>query len=553
MTPGPVVAGIDVGNATTEVVLVDAATRPLAADRAPTRGVKGSARAAEAAARLAARLARRHGLQIAVAVTTGQQPVRTTLGTVTVPAPDTAPLVLLAAGSRTPGRPGTGCGVPVPLDAAPAPGPDAVLVAPAGLPYDRCAELVARWLREPGAARVTAVALAADEGVLVARRVPDLPPGVPVVDGVDAVTALALPRLAVEVAPPGESVRHLADPLRLVSLFALPGTARAGARALAGALADSPNAVVGLDPARRPPPEAAHSSPQPSSPSAGGLDRWQVDLVAVGAAVEARTAAGRSRAVVSAELAAADPSPPGPPISDARPGAASPEEVIGAVLGVPVHRVGTEALAARAGALTTPGTQPDAVVIDLGGGTLDGIDAGGRTVVAAGGGDLVTAAVAAALDVSRGAAEWVKRGPAQRLEGPHVLLGEDGGRRFTERPAPGDAVGSLVVAGPAGWLPFARDLAPAEWRALRLRLKRAALGDNLERVVAALAGEVAGRDVVLVGGVAGDPEILRVLDRALAGATVGRADVAAALSPAPALGHRWAVAYGLTLLHPPPP
>jgi len=290
----------------------------------------------------------------------------------------------------------------------------------------------------------------------------------------------------------------------------------------------------------------------------GGLDRWEVDLVAVGAAVEARTAAGRSRAVVSAELAPADPpspgaSPGGPSPGGPSPGGPSPEEVIGAVLGVPVHRVGTEALAARAGALTTPGTQPDAVVLDLGGGTLDGIDADGRTVVAAGGGDLVTAAVAAALDVSRGAAEWVKRGPAQRLEGPHVLLGEDGGRRFTERPAPGDAVGSLVVAGPAGWLPFARDLAPAEWRALRLRLKRAALGDNLERVVAALAGEVAGRDVVLVGGVAGDPEILRVLDRALAGATVGRADVAAALSPAPALGHRWAVAYGLTLLHPPPP
>jgi hypothetical protein len=181
-------------------------------------------------------------------------------------------------------------------------------------------------------------------------------------------------------------------------------------------------------------------------------------------------------------------------------------------------------------------------VLDLGGGPLDANDLGGHVVVAAGAGDLVTAAVAAALNIPRSAADWVKRGPCQRLEGPHVLLAEDGGRRFADRPAPGDAVGSLVVPGPAGWLPFARDLAPAEWRALRLRLKRAVLGDNLARVVAGLPGGVAGRDVVLVGGVTGDLEILTVLDRALAGASVGRADVAGSL------GHRWAVAYGLTVL-----
>ncbi|HEX2808303.1 MAG TPA: diol dehydratase reactivase ATPase-like domain-containing protein, partial [Kineosporiaceae bacterium] len=204
--------------------------------------------------------------------------------------------------------------------------------------------------------------------------------------------------------------------------------------------------------------------------------------------------------------------------------------------------IGTEAAAARAGALTTPGARPDAVVLDLGAGTLDSVDAGGRELVAAGAGELVTAAVATALGVSRGAADWIKRGPSRRLESPHVLLGEDGRRDFTDRPAPGDAVGALTVPGPAGLLPFSRELSPAEWRALRLRIKRAALGDNLARLVAAMPAGVRGRDVVLVGGVAGDPEILRVLDAALDGAAVGRADVAGEL------GHRWAVAYGLTLV-----
>jgi len=365
-----------------------------------------------------------------------------------------------------------------------------------------------------------------------------------VVDTVDTGRLAGLPLVAVEAAAGGDTVRELADPLRLVALLRLDAAHRPAARALAAALADVPNAVVALDPDRAP---GRHPdpAPEPALPAlapalaADPLARWSVDLAEVGAAVEARTSADRRRTVVTAQL--------GPfRVGGGEP---QPEQVVAAVLGLPVVRVATEAAAARAGALSTPGVLPDAVVLDLGGGTLDAVDGTGDAVVAAGAGDLVTAAVAAALGLSRAAAEWVKRGPCRRLDGPHVLVGEDGTRHFADRPAPSDAVGSLVVPGPAGWLPFARDLAPAEWRALRLRLKRAALGENAERMVARLAGGgPAGRDVVLVGGGAADPEILRVLDRALAGATVGRADVAGALTrpDGAGLGHRWAVAYGLT-------
>jgi len=170
----------------------------------------------------------------------------------------------------------------------------------------------------------------------------------------------------------------------------------------------------------------------------------------------------------------------------------------------------------------------------------------------AGGGELVAACVAALLDLPRGAAEWVKRGPCGRLETPHVLLGEDGTRTFLDRPAPGPAAGSLVIDGPAGWLPFSRTLSPTQWRSLRLRVKRKALGDNVIRAVRRLGEQVDLHpgEVVLVGGVAGDGELLRALstgpdgglDAVLPGALVGRADVAGQL------GHRWAVAYGLVLL-----
>lgn len=59
-------AGVDIGNATTEVVLCggDTGLDVLASARTPTRGGKGSLRAVHGAAQLARRLADAHGLVI---------------------------------------------------------------------------------------------------------------------------------------------------------------------------------------------------------------------------------------------------------------------------------------------------------------------------------------------------------------------------------------------------------------------------------------------------------------------------------------------------------
>jgi hypothetical protein len=527
VTPGlvtGVVAGVDVGNSTTEVVLVEpgAVPRPVAWDRAPTRGRKGSAGAARAAADLVARTARRAGVRVGAAVVAPQRAVDTTTVDVERAAPDLAPLVAVTAGrARTPGRPGLGSGRPVPVTAQPPAGEPVVLVVPPDVGFRAAADRLGALLAAGTA--VAAVVVGADEGVLLARRVPGLPEGVPVADGADTAAALACERLLVEVAAPDGLLRAAVDPLHLVAAFGLGDAERDVARAAAGVLADRRAVVVGLDRSRRP----AASPPGPAADADDSLVAWTVDLDAVVIDVEGRRGEplGAVRAVLEA-TAATD-------------GVA---DVVAAALGVPVVVAPSEAAAARAGALTTPGARPDAVVLDLGGGTLDLMPDDTAELVAAGAGELVTAAVARLAGCSRGAADWVKRGPASRLEGPHVLVGEDGERRFAERAAPADAVGSLVVPGPAGLLPFGRTLAPAEWRALRLRAKRVALGDNVSRLVTAAGRSLAGRDVVLVGGVAGDAELLRVLDVALARSAVGRADVAEVL------GHRWAVAYGLTVL-----
>ena len=164
--------------------------------------------------------------------------------------------------------------------------------------------------------------------------------------------------------------------------------------------------------------------------------------------------------------------------------------VLGDLLEVPVHSPVSEPAAARLGALTTPGARDDAIVVDLGAGTIDVIGPGG-SVVAAGAGELLTAAVAEMLGIPRASADWVKRGPCVRVDGGQRFEGEDGSRGFLDVPAPASAAGMLAVEGPGGWLPFDRRHGPGEWRAIRLRLKQAVLAANFGRAVRTLGEEPA--------------------------------------------------------------
>lgn len=166
-------------------------------------------------------------------------------------------------------------------------------------------------------------------------------------------------------------------------------------------------------------------------------------------------------------------------------------------------------------------------------------------MVAAGGGELLTAAVAESLGVPRAAADWVKRGPCVRLEGGQRFEAEDGSRGFLDRPADRAALGMLAAAGPAGLLPFDRRHSPAEWRAIRLRLKEAVFAVNLRRALRTLGRDL--RQVLIVGGPAGDDELLGVLLRALPDDIIaGRGNVGGTLA-GPSAGHRHAAALGLAL------
>jgi len=153
--------------------------------------------------------------------------------------------------------------------------------------------------------------------------------------------------------------------------------------------------------------------------------------------------------------------------------------------------------------------------------------------------------VAEMLGIPRAAADWVKRGPCVRLDGGQRFEAEDGARGFLDRPAPASAAGQLAVDGPGGWLPFDRRHGPGEWRVIRLRLKLAVLAANFRRAVSTLGQDPA--QVLIVGGPAGDEELLGVIMRSLPdGVPAGRGDVGGTC-PGEPLGHRYAVALGLAL------
>jgi hypothetical protein len=554
-----VIAGVDVGNATTEVVLVSGG-KILGAGRVPTRGRKGSPGSLRAAAALVRRLERQLGGTVGEARIAPLRAVDTAVVTVPGTAGPSGRLRVLAAGVPTPGGTGACVGPPLRLDDAPRGGEaDVVAIVPPGLRYDEAAARV-RALLAAGT-RIGAVLVAGDEGVLVANR---LPGGLPVIDQVDTDTAAACRMLAVEVRPPGHTLRVLADPVALGARLGLDplAAAEAGdAAAVSRMLADQGNAVVGLLPVAPDAPETpaepwvltAEDGRLPLRAAIPRVAGWPVgavhgygtgaaasevdDLFAVDLAAAAEAATARQGSTGRAVLVA----------SLSRAGNEDAASVLGDLLQVPVHGPVSEPAAARLGALTTPGGRDDAIVADLGAGTIDVIGPGG-SVVAAGAGELLTAAVAEMLGIPRASADWVKRGPCVRVDGGQRFEGEDGRRGFLDVPAPASAAGMLAVEGPGGWLPFDRHHGPGEWRAIRLRLKQAVLAANFRRAVRTLGQDPA--QVLVVGGPAGDEELLGVVARSLPdGVAVGRGDVGGTCPGGP-LGHRYAVALGLALAAP---
>lgn len=516
-------AGVDIGNASTEVVLCHrgrTGMELLGSARTPTRGGKGSAASLQGAARVVRRLASSREVRIDTVAFAPTAPVESALDRELTAPPDTGRLTAITRSSDTVAGDGAVVGVPRPVDRLRPGNQPTVVCVPRGHGYGPAAEAIAT-ARKVGT-HVVGVLVAEDEAVLVANRIEG---DIPVVDGIDIETCLAADLVAMEVSRSGP-LRHCSDAYWLTHHLQLAGDDASAARAVADQVRDSTSAVIcrGL-------PRRRETMPEPPRAPKGTLTHT-LDLG------EVASQAGIRRGMVAADLRVMSTMRSGTAPTH---GCAELEEL----LQVSVVTSGTESEAARAGALTTPGVDEGVVVVDVGGGTVDVVTAELRTTMP-GAGQMLTAAAAHALVVSQSIAEYAKRTESKLCVSAQLLEDEHGRREFASPPLNSRNVGWLLTPSPSGLLPFTSRLSLHEWRRWRHVAKELSIAHNVRRGLVHLPEPPNG--VLLVGGGAGDDELVRAVSASLDGAvSIGRGDVAGTL------GHRFSVAYGLVELASPTP
>lgn len=558
------VAGIDVGNHTTEIVLArlaDGAVEPITHGQAPTRGRKGSRDSLAGAAALLHRIEVDAQVRADELVLSKIRPVDTeTAPLAPAPSPRSPVRSLRRPDASTPAGTGYAVGRHVRLgDLVGAPQTGPVIVSVDG---DTDFEVAAAAITAAAARGWTVVGVLAaqDDAVLIRNRIRL---DIPVVDEVDLDGLAPDALVAVEVVAEGRAYRALADPIALCAALDLGHERIREVAEFTRELSDSPAiAVTARTGAPEPPavdddyvefrtegalvrysPAQAHTILRREPPGSvvrirlraisaadheiAVDDAFFTDLAALDSGTWLRRGVADARGTVVALLAADH-------VEDA---AATLAELTGR----PARTIATEPEAAARGARTTPGLPPDSVVCDIGGGTIDLVGPG-HTVTAAGAGETITVAVARMLNIPRALAERVKRTPAIRVEGPHVAHEEDGRRLFLDAPAPAEAIGRLCTRGTAGLVPFSTKLAAEEWRSLRLAIKQETVAANIARCLAVF--DKPPTALVLAGGGALDDELLRTVGESLRplGIVVGRADIDGTHGP------RFAVASGLVHL-----
>ncbi|GIW04480.1 MAG: diol dehydratase reactivase subunit alpha [Thermomicrobiales bacterium] len=598
------IAGVDIGNQTTEIAVASVEPggipRFLASSLVSTTGIKGTPENVAGV---------RHGLTMAcdaagisadqIGLVCINEAVPVVAGVAMQTLTETVLTDSAVAGHNpaTPGGEGLGVGRTVRVDQLlVTPEGPVIAVVPATIPFEEAARMI-------GAARqqgitVTGAIVQADDGVLIANRLPGEP--IPIVDEVAAIEAIPLGEpAAVEVAPPGATVQTLCNPYGLATIFGLDPATTARIAPAARALTGLRSAlVVRL-------PDSGHEVrriPAGAVTLAGERGEQRIDLRgSAGAIVATRerighlrdawgdpgTSAGAMFAHVKQVLSGATGQPPAAleirdlfatdlTVPQAVTGGLSNEvaperavalaamvqtgptlarglaQALSCALGIPVERGGSEAEAGILGALTTPGTTTPVAVLDLGSGSTNAarMQADGHiaSVHLAGGGAMVNLIIGEELGIAD--EQWredLKRCRVAHVEDLFRIRHEDGTLQFTAEPLPAEIFGRTILVAPAGYAPVPGNPPVERVRQVRRSAKRRVFGTNAERALRALApgGNLRYLDfVVLAGGSAQDFELPGLLASQFAeyGIVLGAANVRGNLGP------RNAVATGLVLL-----
>ena len=216
-----------------------------------------------------------------------------------------------------------------------------------------------------------------------------------------------------------------------------------------------------------------------------------------------------------------------------------------------VKVAGVEAVMAALGSLTTPGTQLPVAILDMGGGSTDAavIEADGtvRTTHQAGAGELVTLLIQTELGLrSRISAEQIKKYPLAKVESLFHMRLENGQMEFFQESIDPRYYGHVVLLAPGEILKIEEDIPMEKIYNVRRDAKRKVFVCNALRALKEVARDHDLRNipnVVLVGGSAEDFEVPEMLMEELADYRIvcGRGNIRSSEGP------RNAVATGLAL------
>lgn len=226
-------------------------------------------------------------------------------------------------------------------------------------------------------------------------------------------------------------------------------------------------------------------------------------------------------------------------------------EAVSEEIGVKVEIGGVEGSMAVRGALTTPGTEKPLLVVDIGAGSTDAClldrENKSRPVHLAGAGNMVTMLINAELGLDDfKLAEEIKKYPLAKVESLYHIRHEDGTAQFFEEAIDSKMFARTVVLKPTGWKPVRTKQNLEKIRAVRREAKEKVLITNIIRALEKVSrtGNITEFEhVVLVGGSSLDFELGNMVTDALTyyGIISGKANVRETEGP------RNAVATGLLL------
>ncbi|WP_254537016.1 diol dehydratase reactivase subunit alpha [Halomarina litorea] len=162
---------------------------------------------------------------------------------------------------------------------------------------------------------------------------------------------------------------------------------------------------------------------------------------------------------------------------------------VGAELGCEVLIQGVEANMAVLGSLTTPGTDRPVAILDMGGGSTDaaymGEDLAIDSIHLSGAGDMVTMLIDSELGLDdRDQAEAIKKFPAAKVETLFSIRQEDGTVTFFDEAVDPELFGRTVLIEDEGGLrPVTADASVEEIRRTRREAKRKVFVTNAERAL----------------------------------------------------------------------